>query len=490
MNSCDVVEPSVAVDKIIVRDSRLVFKNQEQLSNFLKEEKGNDFNAYKNKVRNFEKEGFKSLMPLFENDDMERFDEYIKFRQLERETAIKANVRQQMSELDITEDDIIADPHFATLLSEKREIEVGNNVYRYTDVGLFYTDVSNYDALNKVANAVQLEPCQLSSISGEVMLEDDVMVMLPNAITNCGGDGGSGGGCSNCGGSTSPPSYSLTIEEIRNNLQTCEWDPNIWDDIFGPAQRCTDYFENDKRIKVKTWSQNYGIFASTGVNVESQNRFAGIWWADKIDEIELGYTLIEFEYKIPSPTNWPRQNGYNYIYQHGDFRVDQYGRLISTLDPSPRQLFDKFPINDPDQRILEIYFFEPIITLFPNIGSYTVDGKDFNKWVQSMVKSGYSKMTSALNKQFNKNSAVIVAPSPDRTKIKFYFANWYSSKKDENAIRNIFDWNTAVIKWNSNSGTSLGSAPTSYRNYRAAVYGMGRRGNTWKGGKIILDDSQ
>lgn len=134
-------------------------------------------------------------------------------------------------------------------------------------------------------------------------------------------------------GSSGGTPVAQTKEQIIQNLKICEWDPNNWDDIFGPAQKCHDYFGEDTRIKVKTWSQNYGLFASSGVKVESQNRFLRIWWAEKIDEVELGYSLTSFEYDIPE-VKWPTNFGASdYHFEYNGFIVDQFGQYVSTLDP-------------------------------------------------------------------------------------------------------------------------------------------------------------
>lgn len=293
--------------------------------------------------------------------------------------------------------------------------------------------------------------------------------------------------CDNCGGGGgyTPPPPSPTKEEVKNNLRICYWDSNIWDDIFGPAEDCLDYFESDKRIKTKVWSQNYLIFSSAGIKVESQNRFLRIWWAENINEVELGYTTVYFEYDLPKPV-WP--TGYIYQYEYGDYIIDQYGRYVGSAVGGPKSIFEKFPIEDPNKRILTIYLFEPLESI---IGQSTIDltGKDVNNAVQSIVKQAYSTLSAYLKTEIN-GTAVIVYPSAQNDKLKFLFTNWVKTNANDNKIVETFDWNTAIIGFSMTgpSTSPIYDSPQTYKKFQAVAYGMGRRGTIWKGSKVVLND--
>src|SRR5690606_32822727 len=86
-------------------------------------------------------------------------------------------------DVDADDDEIIADPYFASVLNENREILVDNKVYRFTEKGLFYTDVNNYDNLDKTIQMIQ--PCKINRIDEEeVDVGNGVVAFIPQAINN------------------------------------------------------------------------------------------------------------------------------------------------------------------------------------------------------------------------------------------------------------------------------------------------------------------
>jgi hypothetical protein len=466
-----------------VVEGRVFFSSKENLRGFMSRAKEEPLEFLHEKLVKLEQRGFVSLMPTFRPTDETKKEEYAA-RMKRRKSYFGREIGE---EIDAMDNPIIADPHFASILNEDGEIQVNDFVYRYTEIGLFYTSTANYPVMDDVIG--RIDPCQMQATSRDgLLLDDGVYGFVPRPI-DCGG----GGGCTNCGGSTGTTQIAQTRDQIIQNLKICEWDPNIWDDIFGPAQKCQDYFEDDKRIKVKTWSQNYGLFASSGVKVESQNRLFRVWWAEKIDEVELGYTLTSFEYDIPE-AKWPTNFGAaDFHFEHNGFIIDQYGQYVSTLDPSPRKLFSNFPINDPEQEVVKIYALRPITHLF-NQYPITITGKEFNDYVQSIVKQAYKKLSESLRKEFTSKNAVITYVSADAKKITFLYLNWNKVKLNENKIVNTFDWNSATIGFKSTGYQSPSinqfDISRSYKRFQSVCYGMGRRGSVWRGGKIVLDDSK
>lgn len=201
--------------------------------------------------------------------------------------------------------------------------------------------------------------------------------------------------------------------------------------------------------------------------------------------MELGYASVYFEYDLPKPV-WPK--GYVYQYEYGDYIIDQYGRYVGSATGGPKSIFEKFPIEDPDKRILTIYLFEPLESI---IGTASVDltGADVNKAIQNIVKQAYSTLSGYLKKEIN-GTAVLVYPSAQNDKLKFLFTNWVLTHRNDNKITETFDWNTATIGFSTKgpSTTPTYDSPQSYKKFTAIAYGMGRRGSTWKGSRVILVD--
>lgn len=475
-----------------VLNSRLIIDSPESLTKLLLEAKNdNSYEDFKKNIQSYENSGFKSLMPTFNSDaDENIIKEYQAFKltdskKIHSRNNLKTNLDEEKSNLN--DDVLIADPYFALILNRDREIQVGNNIYKFTDKGLFFTDSSNYDNLIKVAERVQ--PCMpLSTGPNEIIaLDNNVSLYRPTPDP--------------CGGTPPPPPPPYTPpappkplptkEEIRDNLKVCNYRSTWLDDIFGPSQDCTDNFESDKRIRVKTWSQNYFIFASVGVKVESQNRFMRIWWAEDINEVEVGYSLASFEYD-GIDMQWPSST-VDFDYEYGDYVIDQYGQYKGFANNAPRSFFESFPIEDADKTLIKIYLYRtlPEILNLPS-NYYNITGKEFNKGVQGIVEDAVKRLKSTLNKEINGNSAVLVYPSADHKKLHFLYTNWRQTETNDNKISETFDWNTAVIGFSTKGGSSdpIYDKPRTYKNFQIVCYGMGRRGSTWKGARISLEDSQ
>jgi hypothetical protein len=489
-----------------IKGPRLSFATRGDLAAFIEAQKRGGMPAFKKLLRAHEAAGFRSLLPVFDRNDTRRVAEFKAFRAAQRAglavTQIvpacplpimaSAPAPSPASRIDQVLDDfdsdpIVADPFFAALLNRDREILVEGTVYKYTERGVLYADEDRYEELRAAANLREAAgPAKgVTPLGAHVSLFAPAPNLIPLPPDNCNPGGGGGGGGGN---PPPPPPPPPTKEEVKARLPVCFWDPNIWDDIFGPAESCHDYFESDKRIKTKVWSQNYFIFASVGIKVESQNRFLRIWWADDIDEVELGYTSVYFEYDLPQPV-WPVRP-YVYQYQYGDAIIDQYGRYVGPAYGGPQSIFEKFPLEDPSKRLLTIYLFEPLETI---LGKSSIDftAADVNSGIESLVKQGFNALSSYLRRS-TQGTATIVYPNAQRNKLRFLFTNWVRTNANDNKITETFDWNTATIGF-STTGPSVSpiyDSPRSYSRFMAIAYGMGRRGGTWKGSRVVLDDSQ
>lgn len=95
-------------------------------------------------------------------------------------------------------------------------------------------------------------------------------------------------------------------------------------------------------------------------------------------------------------------------------------------------------------------------------------------------------------KNLNSNSdAVIIFDDLELGAMNFVYTNWKSVRTNENKISNVFDWSTARIVLNiggSGIQPNYGGAPIKPKDFNIVCYGMGRRGSTWKGGRIVLTD--
>ncbi len=87
------------------------------------------------------------MQPFFDEFSDLRIEEYrnVKMARLNLESAKNGRTGSD-SDID-DEDELIADSYFASLLNDKREIQIGDMIYKYTEYGVFYTNVKNISEL-------------------------------------------------------------------------------------------------------------------------------------------------------------------------------------------------------------------------------------------------------------------------------------------------------------------------------------------------------
>jgi hypothetical protein len=468
--------------------NRLSFNSKEELNQFIDNSKKAEFEYLKERISEFEKQGFVSLLPTFKHTDTERVAEYVA-----KHSSVNPNARELIA-IDAEDDPIISDPYFAILLNDEREIIVEDNIYKFTDYGLLYTSVDNYDEL--LSYSKQISDCQLALADGTTYLGGNVYGFIPEPIYGiC--DYGMDWDNDNYTYSTASTS-SMTKEDFMDQMKTCDYQENVLNKIFGPSEKCIDKWSSDRRIKTKTWNQNYLIYTSVGLKTKTQKRISGIWWASESDELELGYEVVKYRFDgvdVSKILTEVRNNslGLNYVYEYNGYLLNQYG-IISSNNywGSGANLFDKWPINDPNSRVLKIYIGGPIQDFLDKIDKdlLSIDGKDVNKQVKNLAKQGWSAVTKYLKATSQNGGAVIVGGNPYSNRFYFVYTDWYSNKKNENKIREIFDFNTAQIGFTYNPGSGS-TSPTyspskSYKEFAISCYGIGRRGSEWRGGRIVL----
>jgi len=190
---------------------------------------------------------------------------------------------------------VVWDPYFENLVNKDREINISGIIYRITEVGVFfYTGNETKPKMDSVEAAWRRQFAQNGrtaiACAGTPILIDDSIQYLPGGDCSGGLWGsyywgnwswGSGGG-----GPIAPPPpgpCGLSSNTVTHNGSATN--------IFGVNHAKTLYLTGttDRRIKAKFWAQNYVIFSSAGCKTKSQNKWAGIWWAENADRIYLNF---------------------------------------------------------------------------------------------------------------------------------------------------------------------------------------------------------
>jgi hypothetical protein len=477
----------ISQEEISVQDGKIKFTNAQQFSEFMGKSVGTDLsNDYFPKIQRFEKSGFISLVPLYDADDEENVNNYY----LKRASNLKSGDIDDIP-LDSLEyeDEFICDPYFSALLNEKRELQIADMVYKYTQYGVFYTLYDNLESLYALINSKDsiffagLQPEE------ELEISEGIYFFRFDYADSYSLDEV----CIDCEEQKSAKLKSTTDSKPNPyDLKICSSLRKTWlTKVVGPSAHCYENFTSKARIHVKVWNQNYGIYSSLGISVGNQYKRLGIWWTNKTEELELGYAFASFKYPGVS-MNWPQNN--SIWVKYDGYKMDQYGNMVST-EKHPSSFFSTFPIADKDKTILEIYVWNPF-----GDDVVKLSGSDVNSTVKDLTKQAGKAVWNYLKKELGTQPTVIVSSRPNND-IEFTYANWKKHKTNENKITEVFDWNTGQIGFKYNIGGGGGWSDASidpsklmtaksYKEARILAYGMGRRGSTWKGAQVDFKDTK
>ena len=508
-------------------------------------------NSFNNSIRSLQKSGFKPLLPLFADNDSEKIKEFLSAkydRKKLRDKQFGYNRRDPRDlELDL-DDELISDPFMTCLLNENREIVVGDILYKYTELGLYYSPESNkqilYDFLTNMTPAErQTILARNSSTFSSTDKQQEIFanegnnitsfrVANPPRISSDGEDGGGsgGGGGSGSGGGTNDGniggvggtgagtvvtagsgsgsgSGSGTIygDGVYNpaSFGSCSIETqSLWEMVFGEQEACYDYYNDDKRVKVTFWTENYLIYSSIGANTRFQKKetivifrsdWLGVnltvtyWEKSYAEKVKLGVNFVEFNYNFNVPMY--NQAAYNYsttFFEYNGTKYNINGQVIPTV-PTGAGNFN-FPVNNQNN-VVSMVFMGDNIGLNNGQVNQVIDGA-LNALI-SEIQSYDVKQELTAKKTLGDLEVKLVYAKPFANSVKFVIAkqNWGSN--NDNAISHYFDFNF-LISWSSNGGSTTASdilnglkGSTSYTVEKADIYGATLHHNFWKGRRLV-----
>jgi hypothetical protein len=292
--------------------------------------------------------------------------------------------------------------------------------------------------------------------------------------------------------------------------------------IFGTSYVCRDYFGKKHRIKTEFWDQDWGFYESVGILTKTQRKRFWVWWASKSDEIHLGINHINLRYNFSQPQInsyshpelFPKNSYQNPIYMwDGKFHVETSEILGKTFAKAQLDLpSGKLPFFDfGNKEHLNIYIPKLYKKGKHNINLTTQDITSQGN-IKALYKMGIDLLKKVTGSGKNKNFAVTYQKDYNNIET-VYFAERFN-KKSENKIKHKFysnfkflvswAWNDAPKPIYAPNGTLIGTDYSGtgkfkvkpvkenfrdYTYYKLDFYGMARRGNTWKGNRIIREGS-
>jgi len=443
------------------------------------------------------------------------YDHYIK---LENNYLMRTSTNKSDDDIfDYIDDleDVIGDDLFAAFLNNDAEIQVADDIYKYTDVGLFISKEDKFNILQEmleiknISKDLSIETTELAKQAifneypndGLSFINGDVSYfkMLPD---NNGDDNGGYGNYTPTPGS--PASTDPNYYAFLNNLGSCTPHSGLFGNLFGDNYVCIDKYENRRRVKTKAYNYNYLLVYHCGVKVVHQYKgWTGIWRGENTDEIRLVVEAAQFEYNLDkllgnsAINNMIRDRTYFYNSQKIYFQANNYNY---GWNPPVFTYVNNTSLPSIFQDDLTIEFFGTgwywLDTQIQNGIDSNTKATQFNQWFYNGL---YSSVTSQLQTAFATPpiNTPFTTPANRTFAAKFpenghLFIQKSVLKKafNVNDQQRTFDWG-AEISINASQGANswsisggAGSVLTRPENFRVKIIGAARRGSSWHGSKF------
>lgn len=493
-------EGSISIKKTEgVKNGIYHFSSRESLKDFIENMKNNEI-LFQQTMKRLYLNGFSSRTPVgFIDEDRELFDIMEKKYGKDSDEIID----------EIEKYDLVKDPILSALINDKNEIIVNDTLYKFTNRGLFFSKINDTTKLVNFLNKKSFNGEDIYEEEyyhrGVVKVEDGIYRFLAPLENNEDFSNKINIISKNIPLSlsykNSNPIYDDFFKDIApiiNNLPIAS-EENNWflHTLFGTSKVATDYFDRRHRVKIEFWNQNYGFYKSVGVSVRNQVRRFRIWWASKADEVVLGINYAKMTFVFPKPpitqfsqysdvlfSNKERAmsyiyNGYVYSYKGSPLMAP----LSVEKVPLPFFKFDK-------EEILNIYI--PKIPIVNHI-NYTLRTEDIvsPNNIKLLYQEGFNLLKSLSS---SKNKFAVIKEKNENEIDVVYLTKGYRNR-NTNKVKARFDSDFGgSLGYKANVGNSInGSWNIStvqlrdYKNIKLDFYGMARRGNTWKGSRVIYN---
>ncbi|HSD06986.1 hypothetical protein [Flavobacterium sp.] len=300
------------IKAIEVIDGRLAFESKDALTKIYVEYAEASNEKISNYLEPLYKQNFYSLRPIVTEKNEEFLYNYYKNKKEETQIFEKNNTQKSSNDLEYLDNSekIIGDDTFAAFLNSDGEIQIANVIYKYTDVGLFYTAKNNFADLllylkNKNISTTLTKETALYvkekfntdfPKTGETPVNENVTLYK---IAPIDPEDGGGGGAPYVPAPNSPVSTDPSYNAFLNNLSSCDPHSGIFGDLFGDNDVCIDQYEGHRRVKTKAFNYDYLLVYHMGIKVVHQFKgWTGLWRDEEADEIRLVLEAAQFTYDL------------------------------------------------------------------------------------------------------------------------------------------------------------------------------------------------
>jgi hypothetical protein len=510
-----------------VKNGRLHFESKESFAQLyyeyvnLPEEKLSDL------LSPMYKKGFLSLRPIVtEKNEEAMYNLYKDKLNLGRPVGTTAKSTQVVpAPVDPPIDDdplgpieFIDDETFSGFLNIDGEIQIGEEIYKYTDVGLFIAEESEYATLEDYLGSEEISPDPY--VETELRVKENVTLLLPenfptaigvsNRIvyyrpTNSQSTSTTTTFSQPAAGSvaSTDPSYNSFL----NSLGSCDPHSGLFGNLFGDNDVCIDKYESKRRVKTKAFNYNYLLVYHMGVKCVHQFKgWTGFWRVEATDEIRLLVEAAQFEYDVDKllGNSVISNNSQVKDFYFNDKRITYgpnslnvngiYGFTYSNLNESSLpQIFQ-----NSGQGLSFEWFGTGVVSL-DNLVQNGINSNLNAKKINEHFYGFAFNQAKDLLRQTAQNSSY--TPPPNRTFAAKFPQNGkiiiQKSVLDQGLNIGIrektFDWGAEIRfnakesgngSWNITGGE--GSLLARPKNFRVKIIGAARKGSQWHGSKFSV----
>lgn len=395
-------------------------------------------------------------------------------------------------------EDIILDDAYAALLNDNAEIHVGDKIYKYTDVGMFAVKDSEYEELKSYLADRNISDNLLYSTEKEdrekflnstpsgsmVYLADNIEYFREDNLTLLLPDDGSGSGEAGGGSGYTPPPASATkpLYEVIENLPIGVTKKPLVANLFGVAYVTHDKYSDKRRVKIKYYSQNYGLAYVVGCKVKHQFKgWTGTWRKENVTKLGMGAHIEwTFEHKFNSALANAAIDPRKPIYYFEGKAYTDVNDYVAALEGRPASK-PKLPFEKQVDGVIEFL-----------VGADTLTPAQRKQIMDELVKNGLSTLEKRFNKKYNHIGIVIAA----KQEVYISYYDYETLRDNQDVIEKIFDWGVATPKISYTFGGGVGngfsinmgqfdfSRPKAKR---IRMYGIALSGNVWRGNKLIVE---
>lgn len=531
LNSCreELVSQDQAQHNVIAegttKNGRLYFPTKESLTEAYEKVKDKDDQVIADYI---DAKNIISLRPVV----TEKNEKQIATKILARREALRLNKRfmsakGSSSKIDNPElfvdeiddlEEIIGDDAYAAFLDSRAEIQVGNEIYKYTDAGLFIVQDQKYDKLSEFLAVRNISDDLLYPT--EASVKEEFMESVPsneritvtadveyfNARKVAVNDGGNYEGHE----PVDPPVVvdpNVQMANFINDLQNCDPDHGMFDWVFGDSDICTDRYESRYRVKTKAYNYDYLLVYNIGVKVKHQYKgWTGFWRQEEADVMRIGVIGSSFLYDYSNVMNVGPPSGRSTtiysnntkaVFNAGTFWTQSayypgiYNMTGYSIQGYPKLFTDDYFIEDT-LPFLNLSSTNPLLDLglysALQAGNSNLSAANLNKLLWTSVIKKLGTFEESINKPKPDNNITYSYNLPQYGKL-IVAKTFYKQNNNDSKLEKSFDWGFQIGFTMDPNGGSIkpdlsGSGLKKPKDFKVVMYGIAKRNGRWHGSKI------